>query len=362
MNTFYGIVNDPQYKSTKIPCVDVSCVSTVKRLVFQAVKLCSKKEGMPLCKSLFTKHTSFSDASSIVLTKLCDRNDECTLLNFGRYDDTVETIFKMFVPILASVVKSRGAGSALECSDVSTLSTILQIMQNQTGPSSDHYVYEEISLESKTSKKLLGGNFDILIAETSNERPKFILDDGSRQSVSTLYCVALAEAKSPSTPIAGSNSDNLASFSQPVIELTAMASACDFPNNSVPLVQFYGNRHRYRPIMYFKASDIIITTSNPIQYLNSEGEICLEGLFLMFLLCYKYALQFDVESIERLFPKSGWGEATRLYNPYAGLTLKRQSRSGIVEPPQNLMTPILISPTSLLSVAMKRTSEEGQSS
>lgn len=116
---------------------------------------------------------------------------------------------------------------------------------------------------TKPSTHVVGGNVDLVIAESSDGRPRFSLQTSESRSASLLYCTAIAEGKGPRVGLSGSPA-----FSQPVIEFAAMASVCQFPARKIPLIQIYGNRVRFRPILYFKEDDIMITTAYTIQYAN----------------------------------------------------------------------------------------------
>ena len=101
------------------------------------------------------------------------------------------------------------------------------------------------------------------MAESENGRPTFNVrhfSQNKRISNSIMYCSAIIEAKSLNVAIAGAKQN----FCQPISEILAMSQTCSFGNSDIPLVLLFGNRNRYRPLLYFNSHDVLLTTANPV--------------------------------------------------------------------------------------------------
>ena len=186
---------------------------------------------------------------------------------------------------------------------------------------------------------------DVVLAEKTDGKPIFIIDDGRVHSTTALLSAAIAEVKSPSEPLVG----EVTSFAQPVMELAAMAASCQFEKREIPLILIYVSRLRYRPLLYFKHDDML-TTSNTIAYADTAGNVCLQGLFLLFILCQKNIVDFKIDQIKASFSKSGWQEALQP-NPYEGIHLTRERKHTTVE---NLNPPLLATKQEYASHLLKK--------
>ena len=275
---------------------------------------------------------------------------------FASYDQKIVAVFNAILPAVStitSLIAHSNNGSESEVMDKEMLSAILITLQNNAKAvmeGSVLMVFKELGVESRSTKKVVGGNLDIVVCESSNNRPRFNLCTNS-QAVSVLcYCGPLGEAKVPLCS-SGTEEQQLAAFSQPVIELCAMASCCTFPSRNIPLIMIYGSRLKYRPLIYFSEDDLMLTTPRAIAYADSNGMAGIEGLFLMFLLCYKEALTYDISRMSN-YLKTGWSTALPSPNPYASTIVQEQCDNALNEPSQNLEPPLFMPSSSALDDAL----------
>ena len=176
--------------------------------------------------------------------------------------------------------------------------------------------YNEVHLEYHSKKHLVGGSVDVVVGSKGNGNKPYIYMEPHNVAI---YLGSLLEAKSSTHRLASSASDR-ASFEQasedtkaliqPMLELMAISEVAHFPNDGVPLVNIFANKFVYRPLMYFKGCDILLTTPRPL-HLRREVDIVdglgLLFLFLLFQLHNVRICSFDMEKVKR-FPRSGWGE------------------------------------------------------
>ena len=71
-----------------------------------------------------------------------------------------------------------------------------------------------------------------------------------------------------------------------MLELMAVSEVCTFENTEVPLVNIFGNRHAFRPLLYFKKYDVLLTTPKPYMYvfLDENKKIHFLGLAMLHIL------------------------------------------------------------------------------
>ena len=355
MNTFYGLEKVTNYRSYKLKPLNCGLLSIVKDLQFREVILEPKNSSQSLRDALFTTHGSFSTISSSVSTTLGTKL--IAFSEFARYDQKIIAVFNALLPAVSTVtslIAHSNSGSESEVMDKEMLSAILTILQNNAKAAMECsvlMVFKELGIESRSTKKVVGGNLDICVCESSNNRPRFNLRTNS-QAVSVLcYCGPLGEAKRPNVALCSGTEQQLAGFSQPVIELCAMASYCTFPSRNIPLIMICGSRLKYRPLIYFSEDDLTLTTPRPIAYADSDGMAGIEGLFLMFLLCYKEALTYDLSRLSNCI-KTGWSTALPSPNPYATTIVQEQCDNALNEPSQNLEPPLFMPSSSTLADAL----------
>ena len=301
-----------------------------------------------MSNALFSSHTSFKYASTVIKYELSDT--KCGLFEFASFNMDATQLFTNIAPLLSIISTCNLPSNSIESADVMMFENILTALQNHPSNSTDKIditVYNELELENATKKQLLGGKLDIVLAQSKNGLPSLeVQEPGQRKrlSVSAMYCTAIVEAKQPSVPSSGYTENDFQPFCQPIIEILAMSQACSFENNSIPLVLVYGSRYRFRPLLYFNYEDVLLTTSHAIPYISPDGEgVSLQGMFLLFLLCYKNLVEFNAAEIAKL-PRTGWKDAISkraMGNPYADTILVVEKTGASKEPAQNLQPPIL---------------------
>ena len=182
-------------------------------------------------------------------------------------------------------------------------------------------IYRELHIEYKSKKKVVGGSIDIGVGSYTNGRKPSVEVEGKSCQ---LYFGSLGEAKRADFRLARdsssptSSNQDIKSAIQPMLELMAMAEMTTFddvPEGStrtkVPLVNFLASKVAYRPFIYFKEEDVIITTPFAVPLRRSEHKLDMQGLLLLALLTrlsHVKTIQFTASKIQML-DKSGWAEA-----------------------------------------------------
>ena len=85
-------------------------------------------------------------------------------------------------------------------------------------------------------------------------------------------------------------------------EVLAFAQKTTFPNKLVPLLLIYANRFMYRPLIYFKKYDVLLTTPRVIQHRISQSKVYALGLMLMYTLFNTHHV--DVVSFSKEYIKA----------------------------------------------------------
>ena len=174
--------------------------------------------------------------------------------------------------------------------------------------------YNEVHLEYKSSKHLVGGSYDIIVGSTMNGKKPIIQIGGDNYAV---YLGSLLEAKSTFTRLAPSTSETC-SFTegitdskvliQPMLEIMAIAQLAHFPDATVPIVNFLGTKLSFRPLLYFKEQDVLLTTPRVLHLRTAHDTITVLGLVTMFTIMNVHKtdmVQFSTEALAKC-PKSGW--------------------------------------------------------
>ena len=133
---------------------------------------------------------------------------------------------------------------------------------------------------------------------------------------------AMSETKSRHThlsrvnPQAATVPDGLlVTISQPVLVLLSVAQTF---KTSGPHLLFYGNRYHIRPFVYYRSTDILLTTDNDVEWMNvDENALDINGVCLVALLLRtNRAVQFRKEEYVasffreiKKFPKTGFMDA-----------------------------------------------------
>ena len=63
----------------------------------------------------------------------------------------------------------------------------------------------------------------------------------------------------------------------------AVAEVAKFTNSAVPLVNIMANRTAFRPFMYFRHEDVLITTPKAVPFRKDVNTLDIQGLLLLFV-------------------------------------------------------------------------------
>ena len=105
--------------------------------------------------------------------------------------------------------------------------------------------------------------------------------------------------------------EEVKSILQPMFEIMAVAELASFENELVPLVNIMGNKTAFRPILYWRKLDIIITTPDVVPLRRNNETLDVQGLLLLFVLFqlnYTSIISFNREALKK-HSKTGWAQA-----------------------------------------------------
>ncbi len=93
-----------------------------------------------------------------------------------------------------------------------------------------------------------------------------------------------------------------------MLEVMAISQVATFPNSDVPVVNFMGNKFVFRPLLYFKELDVVLTTPRVMHLRRSQDIIDVLGLITMFTFVHLHKtkiMKFQPDSIDQSIPLSG---------------------------------------------------------
>jgi hypothetical protein len=137
---------------------------------------------------------------------------------------------------------------------------------------------------------VVGGSFDVVVGSQTDGRNKPCVKIEEDEKVA-LYLGSIVEVKSSYTQLATNSSDtstfdteseDLKLFIQPMLEVMAFAQMAEIPNAAVPIVNFVGTKYTFRPLLYFKNLDIILSTPRVLHLRRNQDTIDALGLMAMF--------------------------------------------------------------------------------
>ena len=91
----------------------------------------------------------------------------------------------------------------------------------------------------------------------------------------------------------------------------AMAEVAILPDDTVPIVNIFGSKMVFRPFIYFKKLDVMLTTPNVIPIRPDTESLNMLGLlilFSMFQFHKPHYISFNMEEMSQLH-KTGWRDA-----------------------------------------------------
>lgn len=197
-------------------------------------------------------------------------------------------------------------------------------------------IYKEVCIEAGTNNKVVGGKIDFVGGITANgNRPKLCIDNQV-----SIYLVSMMEAKKKGEHLAQSapneKSTDIKTTLQPILETTVLAQKCDCPHSEVPLINIYANRYFFRPYLYFKHHDVMLTTLGVVPY-RTEESIHTIGLQLLHFLFSIHMYPFAADVLNTL-EKTRWSSTlpSNAYGPESKVTLQHvytnTAHSSINEP------------------------------
>ncbi len=102
---------------------------------------------------------------------------------------------------------------------------------------------------------------------------------------------------------------------QPMLQVMALSEVCDC-KSLTPVINIFGNRQNFRPLLYFKDYDVMLTTPLPFTYMINNNELCLEGLIMLHVLLNLHRYPFKEEKVKKM-KQTGWAKAQTDNNPQA---------------------------------------------
>ena len=130
--------------------------------------------------------------------------------------------------------------------------------------------FEEIHLEDKSKKPLVGGSIELAVGFAANGDKPTVKSTNSDQRWA-IFLGSLGEAKAADVKLATvknkaftSEEEDIKSIIQPALEVLAVSAVATFPNNNIPLVTLMASKCGFRPILYWTAYDLLITTAKAV--------------------------------------------------------------------------------------------------
>lgn len=197
------------------------------------------------------------------------------------------------------VLSSIKPSTTNETDDVEVLDTVLRCFVPFPALS-----YKGIYLEYGSKNDLVGGKIALMVGSSSNGKPVVKVVEKSKESgMRNVHLASIVEGKNtevPLLPVASVNSDftmdveqNM-SLVQPMVEVMAISEVCNRDENQlVPVINIFGNKENFRPILYFHEYDVMLTTPKPFTYMLDNKTLCLNGLIMIHLLCNIHRYPFN---------------------------------------------------------------------
>ena len=96
-----------------------------------------------------------------------------------------------------------------------------------------------------------------------------------------------------------------------MLEAMAVAEIAQCTAEAVPLVNILANKSAFRPFLYWREKDVLLTTAGVVPLRRSNSEIDIRRLLLLFVLLQLHRrthISFNLESHGKI-SKTGWREA-----------------------------------------------------
>ena len=176
----------------------------------------------------------------------------------------------------------------------------------------------EIYFNGVKNKPLGQGKIDVIAGTLKNGNEPILRIKGTDQQINQFYLWLLVEAKEYATPLYGSRmpppEQDLKALYQPITPLCSMSELCEAIDPSIPLIGLYGSKYSYRPLLYFREHDVLLITSTPFTYFDSQQRIDLHGLVFLRVLAMLQDYPFANEVFIGSDKKLGWKDAREKHN------------------------------------------------
>lgn len=220
---------------------------------------------------MFSKHVSFTDASHHFDRPNLSPTHKLLQLLLEKDTSSIQqkALGNEWAPILCSIFQAVDQLKPMKtASEVVTDSPFITQVMRTFIDNVNHTTYEQVQLECGTDKKVFGGALDSMIALHTNGNRPFMLLNTTLQPIS-VYFGSLCESKhsnqgmmkkSNEVSLFTEESEDIKAIIQPSLQVMAFAEKCIFPDPNVPLLLLYACRFHYRPFLYFKEHDVLLTS------------------------------------------------------------------------------------------------------
>lgn len=134
--------------------------------------------------------------------------------------------------------------------------------------------YASLRVKNTKNTNCARGKIDVVVGQLCNGSKPQVNVVGTDSQIHKLYVATINEAKNYAVRQSGRLPDSrvpdetdLKTIYQPICELAAFSELCTFPCDEIPLINIFGSRYTFRPFLYFRKYDVLLTTSTPFTFL-----------------------------------------------------------------------------------------------
>lgn len=181
-----------------------------------------------------------------------------------------------------------------------------------------HFRDRKTDRKTEGGKKKVLGKIDVIAGRQKNGKKPSITVNVDSNTVKKVFFGSSSEVKTAGVRLSGHlehsrtpDGEDLKSVYQPITEVCALSEVCTYPEDSkgIPLVNIFASRNTFRPFLYFKEYDVLLTTLTPITYVRKDKvAFDIHGLALLKLLFSIDCHPFKEEKLEEV-TKSMWKAA-----------------------------------------------------
>lgn len=293
---------------------DISAVVTeVLGLKFYSVKL----EGYQ--KNLFKKSFSFVEAPKNFTQNPTLTLVDCLqeLIEFSAHDiSSIEIGMKYLLAPITAFLETYTFDNGLERPAAVFLQYFFKFFLDLPIISLREVHFRDRKTEG--GKKKVLGKIDVIAGRQKNGRKPSITVNVDSNTVKKVFFGSSSEVQIAGVRLSGHLEDSrtpdgedLKSVYQPITELCALSEVCTYSDDSkaIPLVNIFASRNTFRPFLYFKEYDVLLTTLTPITYVRKDKvAFDIHGLALLKLLFSIDCYPFREDKLEGV-TKSMWKAA-----------------------------------------------------